>query len=32
MQHVVRAIPLGTMVLVEDLTQDGAFTKWWQAR
>lgn len=29
MQHVVRASPLGTMELAEDLTS-GAFTAWWE--
>jgi hypothetical protein len=28
MQHVVKASPLGEMLLQRDLT-DGTFTKWW---
>jgi hypothetical protein len=30
MQHVVRATPLGSMQLAQDLTCDGAFGDWWR--
>lgn len=29
MQHVVKRNPLGEMILIEDLTVGGAFTKEW---
>jgi hypothetical protein len=29
MQHIVRATPLGTMELKDDLSARGEFTKWW---
>jgi hypothetical protein len=30
MQHIVRATPLGTMELTDDLSARGEFTKWWE--
>lgn len=31
MQHVVGESSIGGMILVDDLTMNGAFTKWWTA-
>lgn len=31
MQHILRATPLGTMDLEEDLTVGNEFTTWWEA-
>lgn len=30
LQHVVKAEPIGTMILIEDHSIDGSFGRWWR--
>jgi len=32
LHHVVKATPLGEMILTRDLSRDGKFTHWWMDR
>ena len=32
MQHIVKASPIGEMILAEDFTRGKEFTRWWNRR